>query len=333
MGMRTEHQNTASVIVPVFNEEKNLRELHGELMRAMSSTAMSFEILYVNDGSSDGSGSVLEDLAKESSCVRIIEFRRNFGQTAALDAGIQMAEGNILIMLDADLQNDPADIPAMLREIAKGYDLVQGWRKNRYDAFLSRRLPSIIANALIARVTSNTFHDIGCSLKVIRREIISDIQIYGEMHRFIPILAYWHGARCLETVTHHRPRLRGTSKYGIGRTLSVILDLITVKFIIHYLKNPMRLFGGMGLLCFFTGILSGSATLAMKLLDDQSINRNPLFYLTILLIIISVQFFFIGMIGELLMRIYFESKRKYAYAVRRTIHFPNSDDAIPHPAR
>ena len=314
-------QDTAiSVIIPVLNEEENIPQLYDELLRVLAPRNEPFEIVFVNDGSSDGTAAALTKIATADERVKVIELRRSFGQTAALAAGMHFSQGRVLITMDGDLQNDPADIPFMLSKLDEGYDLIQGWRKNRQDAYLSRSVPSKVANVIIARVTGIALHDIGCSFKIIKREIVDDIQIYGEMHRFIPILAHWRGAKCLEVVTNHRARTKGSSKYGISRTLSVLLDLITVKFMIRYLKNPMRLFGGMGLACIVVGLLSAAMAVFMKFFDDFSINRNPLFFLAIFFLIISVQFFFMGMLGELIMRIYYDNQKKRIFTVRRTMN-------------
>eukprot|EP00913_Durusdinium_trenchii_P008840 g8306.t1 len=271
-----------SVVVPIYNERENVVRLYDAACSVLEKIGRPFEIILVNDGSNDGSTELLEQLARKDERVRIIEFRRNFGQTAAMSAGMQAASGEIVVTLDADLQNDPSDIPMMIEKLEEGYDLVQGWRKDRKDPFLSRRLPSHIANWLISKVTRFPIHDLGCTLKAMRRDIAHELRLYGEMHRFIPILAHWRGARCAEVVTGHFPREFGTSKYGISRTLRVVFDLITVKYLIRYLVSPMKLFGAIGLICGIVGIVSGLATIGMKVFQQVDMTGNPLLLLAAL---------------------------------------------------
>jgi glycosyltransferase involved in cell wall biosynthesis/uncharacterized membrane protein YbhN (UPF0104 family) len=311
---------TFSIVVPVYNERENLPRLYRAIQAAMDPLDRPYEIVMVDDGSSDGSGGVIDEMAGEDSRVKIVRFRRNFGQTAAMNAGIHQAGGDVIITLDADLQNDPADIPMMLDKLTEGYDLVHGWRKNRQDRFLSRRLPSIIANWLISRVTGFPVHDLGCTLKVIRREIAQELQLYGEMHRFIPILAHWRGARCAEVATRHHARQFGTSKYGISRTLRVVLDLVTVKYMTQYLSSPMKLFGMLGLASGFVGMIAGIATLVMWF-DGFHMSRNPLLLLTIFASFVGLQFFVLGMLGELGVRTYYESQGRQPYAIRDLVNF------------
>ncbi|HVW36398.1 MAG TPA: glycosyltransferase family 2 protein, partial [Pirellulales bacterium] len=265
-----------SIVVPVYNERENVALLYEALTKAVAPLGLDYEIVLVDDGSTDGSGRALDELAARDRSVKIVHFRRNFGQTAAMNAGLHLASGDVVVTLDADLQNDPADIPVLLAKLDEGFDLVHGWRKNRQDAFVNRKLPSKIANWMISKTTGFPVHDLGCTLKAMRREIAHDLQLYGEMHRFIPILAHWRGARCAEVVTRHHPRKFGQSKYGISRTFRVILDLITVKYMIQYLTSPMKLFGGMGLASFGLGALSGAATVGMKLAGGVDMTGNPL---------------------------------------------------------
>jgi glycosyltransferase involved in cell wall biosynthesis len=255
--------------------------------------------------------------------VRVLEFRKNFGQTAAMATGIQAARNDVIITMDGDLQNDPLDIPLMLEKIDEGYDLVHGWRKDRQDAFLSRRLPSRIANWLISRVTEFPVHDLGCTLKAIRREIAQELELFGEMHRFIPILAHCRGAKCAEIVTRHHPRRFGSSKYGLSRTLRVLLDLLTVKYLIQYLPSPMRLFGMLGLVCGLVGVLSGASAVAMKIMQGVDMTGNPLLLLSVGAVMLGGQFIVLGMLGELCARIYFRVKQSEVYPVRRAINFPD----------
>jgi glycosyltransferase involved in cell wall biosynthesis len=310
-----------SVVVPVYNERENISLLYEALTKAVAPLGLDYEIVLVDDGSTDGSSRALDELAARDRSVKIVHFRRNFGQTAAMNAGLHLASGDVVITLDADLQNDPADIPVLLAKLDEGFDLVHGWRKNRQDAFVNRKLPSKIANWIISKTTGFPVHDLGCTLKAMRREIAHDLQLYGEMHRFIPILAHWRGARCAEVVTRHHPRKFGQSKYGISRTFRVVLDLITVKYMIQYLTSPMKLFGGMGLASFGLGALSGAATVGMKLAGGVDMTGNPLLMLTVFSVLAGLQFFVLGMLGEVCVRTYYESQNKQPYAIRELVNF------------
>lgn len=310
-----------SIVAPVYNERPNLFELYRQVTAAMVQLGDPYEILFVDDGSTDGSVEVLRQLAAQDARVKVVYFRRNYGQTAAMNAGLHLASGDVIVTLDADLQNDPADIATMLAKLNEGYDLVHGWRANRQDKLISRKIPSRIANWLISRVTGFPVHDLGCTLKVIRREIAQELELYGEMHRFIPILAHWRGARCAEVVTRHHPRRAGESKYGLSRTLRVLLDLITVKYMIQYLTSPMKLFGLVGLAALAIGVLSGLTTLVMKLAYGVDMTGNPLLLLSTFSSLAAVQFIILGMLGELGARTYFESQRKRPYAIRATLNF------------
>jgi glycosyltransferase involved in cell wall biosynthesis len=315
------HPKLLSIVVPVYNEQENIAPLHKALTDSLRAIGLDYEIVLVDDGSTDGSSRALDELAARDQTVKIVHFRRNFGQTAAMNAGLHLAAGDVVITLDADLQNDPADIPVLLAKLEEGYDLVHGWRKNRQDAFVNRKLPSKIANWIISKTTGFPVHDLGCTLKAMRREIAQDLQLYGEMHRFIPILAHWRGARCAEVVTRHHPRKFGTSKYGISRTFRVVLDLITVKYMIQYLTSPMKLFGGMGLASMALGGLAGAATLAMKLWGGVDMTGNPLLMLTVFAMLAGMQFFVLGMLGEVCVRTYYESQNKQPYAIREFVNF------------
>lgn len=317
---------SVSVVVPIYNEVENIPLLHEAVTKVMLQLGCPYELILVNDGSKDGSTAALEDLARRDAHVRVIEFRKNYGQTAAMQAGMQAASMDAIILLDGDLQNDPTDIPMMLAKLDEGYDLVHGWRKNRQDTFINRKLPSKIANWLISRVTGFPVHDLGCTLKAIKTEIAQELQLFGEMHRFIPILAHWRGARCVEVVTNHHPRRFGTSKYGISRTTRVLLDLMTVKYFIQYVVSPMKLFGSIGLLCFVVGMLSGAATVWMKASSGVDMTGNPLLLLTCMSIMTGIQFLFFGMLGELCSRIYFASQNQSNYTIRKTWNF--EDPAI-----
>jgi glycosyltransferase involved in cell wall biosynthesis len=310
-----------SVVIPVYNERENVPLLYGRLLEVLETLHRDWEILFVDDGSRDGTDEELARLAARDHRVKVVQFRRNFGQTAAMEAGFQMASGDVIVTMDGDLQNEPADIPMMLAKIDEGYDLVHGWRKQRHDAFLNRRLPSMLANWIISRTTRFPIRDLGCTLKAIRREIAQELELYGEMHRFIPILAHARGARCCEVVTRHHARQHGRTKYGISRTFRVILDLITVKYMLDYFASPMKLFGKFGLLCGGMSLVAGLATLAMKGFQGIDMTGNPLLLLTALTMMISVQFFSLGLIGEVAARIYYGSQGKQHYAMRKLANF------------
>jgi glycosyltransferase involved in cell wall biosynthesis len=303
--------------------------MYDALNRVLPGLDRDYEIIFVNDGSTDGSLAELHRLANEDHAIKVVEFRGNFGQSAAMGAGIQYATNDVIITMDGDLQNDPTDIPMMLAKIEEGYDLVHGWRKNRQDKFLNRKLPSKCANWLISKVTGFPVRDLGCTLKAIRSDVAKEIELYGEMHRFIPILAAWRGACCIEVVTKHHPRRFGVSKYGIGRVFRVLLDLITVKYLIQYMISPMRLFGRAGLGCLLVGGLAGMATIVMKLGHQVDMTGNPLFTLAVFSGMVSVQFFVLGMLGEMGARIYYAHDRKTPFAVRRTVNLDRSSDEAP----
>ena len=319
---------SVSVVVPTYNELDNVQPLYEQLHAVLKNLDRPYEILFVDDGSNDGTTARLKELAGQDSHVKVICFRRNYGQTAAMQAGLQMARHDAIVTLDGDLQNDPEDIPMMLAKLDEGYDLVHGWRKKRQDKWLSRKLPSKIANWLISRTTRFPIHDLGCTLKVIRREIAQELELYGEMHRFIPILAHQRGARCAEVVTNHRARQFGQTKYGIGRTFRVVLDLLTVKFLLDYLASPMKCFGKIGLWCIAAGMISGAATVAMKLLAGVSMLGNPLLLVAILSMMASLQFMGLGLLGEVATRIYYGSQQKQHYAIRELVNFDDDENQM-----
>lgn len=305
-----------SIVVPVYNELENVEAVYSAITSALLTASCSYEIIMIDDGSSDGSYAELTRLASSDTALKVIRFRRNFGQTAAMSAGFDYAKGDIIIPMDGDLQNDPADITRLVAKIHEGYDVVSGWRRDRKDTFISRKIPSLIANALISRLTGVHLHDYGCTLKAYRREVLDGINLYGEMHRFVPALASQFGARVTELPVNHFPRLHGVSKYGISRTLRVILDLMTVKFLMAYSTKPIQLFGKWGVYTMLAGIFTGSMTLYMKFFEDFSMNRNPLFILTAFLLFMGVQFIVLGLLGELNARTYFESQGKPIYTVK-----------------
>lgn len=310
-----------SIVVPVYNEEESVNPLYERITAALAQVAYSYEMILVDDGSSDRSFMLLTAIAADDSRVRVIRFRRNFGQTAAMAAGFDAARGRVVVPMDGDLQNDPADIPRLLAKIDEGYDVVSGWRKDRKDTFINRKLPSIIANGLISRFTGVHLHDYGCTLKAYRREVLDGINLYGEMHRFVPALASQVGAKVTELPVMHHPRLYGTSKYGISRTVRVVLDLMTVKFLLSYSTKPIQLFGKWGVYTISAGFLSGAATLYMKLFEHMSMNRNPLWILTVFLFFMGVQFIVLGLLGELNARTYYEAQGKPIYVVREKLNF------------
>ena len=323
-----------SIVIPVYNERENVRPLYAQLDRVLTELDRSCEVVVVDDGSTDGSFARLRELAQFDPRLKVVRFRRNFGQTAAMQAGIHFASGDVIVTMDGDLQNDPQDIRMMLAKIDEGFDLVHGWRKDRQDPWLNRRLPSLLANRLISRVTGFPIHDLGCTLKAVRREVAQELELYGEMHRFIPILAHARGARCAEVVTRHHARQFGRTKYGISRTARVILDLMTVKYILTYSASPMKLFGAVGLCCVLLSGVAGLGTLGMKLLDAVDMTGNPLLLLTVFATLAAIQFFSLGLLGEVNARIYYGSRDKQHYAVRELLNFPGgAEDPAVLPSR
>jgi glycosyltransferase involved in cell wall biosynthesis len=315
-----------SLIVPVYNEEKNLPLLIEAIQKALDPLPYTWEVVLVDDGSEDSSLQVLTQLAEKSpDRLRVVSFRRNFGQTAAIAAGLDYARGEIVVLLDADMQNDPADIPMLLKKLDEGYDLVSGWRRRRQDAYLTRTLPSNLANMLISRVTGVPLHDYGCTLKAYRREVLEGFRLYGEMHRFIPIFANSVGAKITEVQVNHHPRKFGKSKVGLERTVKVILDLVTVKFLVSYSSKPIYLFGGAGLI-----LILGSGVMLLylfvrRMLSQISVLGSPLFQVSVMLLIMGFQSVLMGLIAELLVRTYYESQRKPTYRIRKTINIPEKN--------
>jgi len=307
-----------SVVVPLYNEEESLPELVNQLLNALRDSGERFELVLVNDGSSDGTAQVLEELSEKVPELVGVLLRKNYGQTAAMSAGFDVAQGEIIVSLDGDLQNDPADIPLLLKKLREGYDLVSGWRHQRQDAALQRKLPSKIANRLIGRVTGVRLHDYGCSLKAYRSEILADMSLYGELHRFLPALAFIEGARITEVKVNHRARQYGQSKYGIDRTFRVLMDLLTVWFMKRFLTRPMYVFGFAGLIAMAGSLLSSAYLLTIKLMGEDIGNR-PLLTLTVVLGLAGVQLFCFGLLGELLIRTYHESQGRPIYRIRATL--------------
>lgn len=309
-----------SIVVPIYNEEESITHLYERVTAALANTALAYELILVDDGSSDRSFLLLKDIAGLDARVKVIRFRRNFGQTAAMAAGFDAASGRVVVPMDGDLQNDPTDIPKLLAKIDEGYDVVSGWRKDRQDTFINRKLPSMIANGLISRFTGVHLHDYGCTLKAYRREVLEGVNLYGEMHRFVPALASQVGAKVTELPVKHHPRMYGTSKYGISRTVRVVLDLMTVKFLLSYSTKPIQLFGKWGVYTLLAGFLSGATTIYMKIFEHFSMNRNPLWILTVFLLFMGIQFIVLGLLGELNARTYYEAQGKPIYVVREKLN-------------
>lgn len=317
-----------SVVIPVFNEEESIPHLCERLHEVLSAMSFKYEVLIIDDGSTDGSWLKLKVYASKYPYFRLIRFRRNFGQTAALSAGFNFAQGELIVTMDADLQNDPADIPRVVAEIESGYDVVSGWRQKRKDTFITRRLPSIIANALIGRVTGVKLHDFGCTLKAYKREVLDDVKIYGEMHRFIPALVWWVGGKVHEIPVSHNPRKYGKSKYNITRTIRVLLDLMTVSFLTRYSTRPLHIFGKIGLLFGIPGVLMLAGIILCHLSwrvfgteFGKEFIKRPLWIITpFMLILFCLQFIILGLITEMLVRTYHESQKRPIYFIRERVN-------------
>ena len=305
-----------SVVIPVYNESPNLVELHRELTETLSAWGRSYELVFVDDGSRDDSYEILTRLQAGDSHTRVVRFRRNFGQTAGFSAGFAYARGRVIVTSDGDRQNDPRDIPALVEKLGEGYDIVCGWRRDRKDKFLTRRVPSMIANRLISSATGVELHDYGCSLKAFRAEVVKPLRLYGEMHRFIPAIASELGVKVAEMVVNHRPRTAGISKYGLGRTVRVILDLLTVKFLLKYATRPLQIFGLVGLSMGAIGGLVIAYLAFVRLFMHQSIGDRPLLLFGVLLVFTGVQFLTFGLLAEIQTRTYYESQNKPTYVVR-----------------
>lgn len=304
-----------SVVIPVYNEEESLAKFYRRLKEAMDKLGNNYEIIFIDDGSCDRSFSILKDLRLKDKQVKIVRFKRNFGQTAAIAAGFKYAKGNLVITLDADLQNDPRDIPKLVQKINDGYDLVSGWRKKRDDPFLTKKVPSWLANHFISYFTGVKLHDYGCTLKIYRKDIIKNLQLYGEMHRFIPALASWMGASIAEVPVRHFPRRYGHSKYGLSRTIRVILDLVTVKFLISYQSKPIYVFGSIGIFLVFAGGIAAVVTLSEKIFYGVWVHRNPMALLMVFFVILGIQFVMMGLLAEISIRTYHESQDKQTYFI------------------
>ena len=316
-----------SVFLPVYNEQDNIEQLDRNLSDALEKLGRRYEVIYVDDGSTDHSLAELRKIAARDARVRIVSLRRNYGQTAAMSAGIDHARGQILIPMDADLQNDPADIRRLLEKLDEGYDVVSGWRKDRKDRWLTRRLPSRVANRLVASLSGVPLHDFGCSLKAYRRDALTGVKLYGEMHRFIPIYAGWAGARVTETPVTHHPRAAGQSKYGLSRTIKVLFDLITIKFLSSYLTKPLYLFGTAGTICLLISFLTFVLSLYYRFVEGVHLNRMPLATLSMIMFAMGVQFIFMGLLAEMIVRTYHESQDKPTYLVRERINIDDESGA------
>ena len=321
--MTSDEPESLSTIVPVYNEESNLPELVAALMPVLNDLGLPFEIIFINDGSTDDSAAVLDKLAADSPEIKVIHFRRNHGQTAAMMAGMDFSVGDVIVPIDADLQNDPQDIPRLLERLNEGFDLVSGWRKDRKDSRIFRNLPSWLANRLISKISGVKLHDYGCTLKAYRRSIIEDVRLYGEMHRFLPIYASWAGARTTEIVVNHNARTRGESKYGLERVFKVPLDLIVVKFLSEYSQKPIYVFGGFGLLSHMLALLTFAAMVYFKFWGGKSFIETPLPMLVVLFVLMGFMSMLLGLIAELSVRTYHESQNKSTYTILRTVNIDN----------
>jgi glycosyltransferase involved in cell wall biosynthesis len=316
-----------SVVIPVLNEVENILPLYAALKSTMQKMGRPWEVIFVDDGSTDGTYELLKKLHGNDEGVCVVKLRRNFGQTAAMTAGFNHARGDIIVCLDGDLQNDPQDIPQLVHRLDEGYDVVSGWRANRQDGFWLRRLPSQIANWLISKTTGTYLHDYGCTLKVYRADMIRELRLYGEMHRFIPALIAGNGARITESPVNHYARRHGKSKYGISRTLRVTLDLLTVKFLLSFLTKPLQIFGLIGIVSLSIGMMICSYLAAMRLFAGYSLSDRPLLLLGILLLILGVQFICLGILAEIQIRSYHESSKKRTYSVREVLHAEQSSQS------
>lgn len=315
-----------SIVVPIYNELENLRPLHARLTEVLGAMDRDYEIILCNDGSQDGSDAVLDQIATEDRRTKIIHLRRNFGQTAALMAGFNHASGDCVVALDGDLQNDPKDIPSLVEEMEKGFDVVSGWRINRKEG-QHRRLPSRIANALISWITGVKLHDYGCTLKAYRRDVLQDVFLYGEMHRFVPALVAWHGGTVTELPVSHHARRHGASKYGIDRTTRVLLDLLVVSFLGRGIDRPIQVFGKAGIYCFILAFMAGIWAVYLKFFEGVSFIQTPLPILVTLLMLVALIFLLMGLLAEMLTRIYFESQKKFPYVIRETRNIVRDDRA------
>ncbi len=326
--MITSSIQKVSIVVPSYNEEISLKVLLDELDYFLQKLEYKYEIIFVDDGSTDNSYNVLKDAALKNPNIKVIRLRRNYGQSAALLAGIDSSSGDVIVPLDADLQNDPNDIPKLLHLIEEGYDLVSGWRKNRQDRTLDRKIPSMLANKLISWVSGIKLHDYGCSLKAYRKEALQGTRLYGELHRFLPILASWNGAKVSEIEVNHKPRVFGKSKYGLNRTYKVLLDLIVLKFLTNYSTKPIYFFGGFSFVCFLLSFILTGWSIYLKLFKNIDLDGTPLLIFSAVFVIVSVQFLLMGILADLLMRTYFESQDKKTYQVKESVNLERNQRLV-----
>jgi glycosyltransferase involved in cell wall biosynthesis len=308
-----------SVVIPIYNERESIGKLYKKLEKTLSKSRLKYEVLLIDDGSTDGTFDELLKIHRKNKFFKIIRFRRNFGQTAAMNAGFDYASGKVIITMDADLQNDPEDIPVILKKLDEGYDIVSGWRKNRKDKAVTRRFPSAVANRIISGLTGVHLHDYGCTLKAYRKEVIDNIKLYGEMHRYIPAVASWMGVRVAEVTVRHHGRKYGRSKYGVSRTLKVILDIITLKFLLSYSQRPIQVFGLAGLFSAAIGFVMTCYLIIMRIFFGHALADRPLFILSIFMIFIGIQLITMGLLAEVLMRVYHEVQNKSIYVVKDVV--------------
>ncbi len=308
-----------SIVIPIYNERESIGKLYDNLNEALSKMNLKYEVLLIDDGSIDGTFDELLKVHRKNKLFKIIRFRKNFGQTSAISAGFNYAEGAVVVTLDADLQNDPQDIPVLLSKLNEGYDIVSGWRKNRKDKAVTRRFPSIVANKIISKLTGVHLHDYGCTLKAYRKEVVKNINLYGEMHRYIPAIASWMGVKVAEIPVRHYSRKYGKSKYGVSRTIKVILDIITVKFLLSYSQSPIQMFGVLGLFSGIVGFIMTAYLIIMRIFFNQSLSDRPLFVLSIFMIFIGIQLITIGLLAEVLIRVYHKVQNRTTYVIKDMI--------------
>ena len=314
-----------SIIIPAYNEATSLKILLDELEYFLKNFQYQYEVIFVDDGSTDGSFNVLKDAALKNPNIKVLKLRRNYGQSAALLAAIDHSTGDVIVPLDADLQNDPSDIPKLLNLISEGYDLVSGWRRCRQDRIFDRKIPSMIANKLVSWVCGVKLHDLGCSLKAYRRDVLQGVRLYGELHRFLPICASWNGAKVTEVEVNHKPRLFGKSKYGINRTYKVLLDLIVLKFLSDFSTKPIYFFGGFASICFLLSVLLTGWSFYLKIFRHIDLDATPLLIFSAVFVIVSVQLLLMGILADLVMRTYFESQDKKTYQLRETVNLEDRE--------
>lgn len=314
-----------SLVIPIYNEEENIDPLYSEILSGVKGKYRDLEIIFINDGSADSSFQKLKNLNKKDKQVKIINFRKNFGQSNAISAGFDYCRGDIIVTLDGDLQNDPADIPRVVEKVLEGYDIVNGWRKKRKDKLITKKIPSFFGNKLISFITKVKLHDYGCTLRGFKKEVVKSLTLYGEMHRYIPAIASKMGIKSTEIPVNHRPRQFGKSKYGLTRTFRVILDLISIKYLLSFSHRPLQIFGGLGLIMMMAGFISGVYLTYVKFIEKQAIGGRPLLFFTVLAIFLGFQLITLGLIAEMLTRIYHEGLNKNVYSVREFIGFADED--------